>query len=276
MAVGDLVTTYYQYELNGLLIGSGTDYVTTKVDGLLGKSDVKTTDVDRQDAWGEFPGRDMYKGRKIVFTIDIKDEFDTAQHNLDALQRAWSIPDVSPPAPAFQMVFYRPWTVAGKRFYWARPGRMGVPSDAELAHGHAVVVAELKANDPRSYSMAQVTDTLTIANTTNSITATLVNNGDTATSPIVTMPGPCINPQIGNANDGGKVFKMLITLTGADTLIIDFRQRTILKNGLDVGNSMALDSQWWKLQPGNNVITYGRNDSSAASAGTVAHRDGWS
>lgn len=276
VVVGGQITNYYQYEINGLLLGSRTDFVTTKVEGLLGKSDIKTTDVDRQDGWGEFPGRDLYKGRRIVFTIDIKDDFDTAQHNLDALQRAWSVPDTSIPALPVQLVFYRPWTIAGQRFYWARPGRMAVVSDAELAMGHAVVIAEIKTNDPRSYSMVQNTDTLTIPTSSNTSSAVVTNNGDTAAAPILTIGGPCINPQIANFNDASKIFKMTISLLAGDTLAIDFRLRTILKNGVDVGNFMSLDSQWWKLQPGINQLVYGRTDFTASSTLQVAHRDTWS
>lgn len=276
VSAGAAVTKYYQYMLNGLVIGSGTDFVTTKVEGLLGKSDVKTTDVDRQDAWGEFPGRDMYKGRRIIFTIDITDNYDTAQHNLDALEAAWAIPDTTTPALPTQMIFYRPWTIAGTRFYWVRPGRMAVVSDFDIAMGHATAVAEVKANDPRSYSTTQYTDTLTIANGQASASATSTNRGDTASAPILTFAGPCINPQVANFNNASKIFKMTIVLLPSDTLVVDFRLRTILKNGIDVGNFMSLDSEWWKLQPGQNQLVYSRSDSSAPSTLQVAHLDAWS
>lgn len=275
--VGSQITAFYQYELNGLLFGSQTDFMVLKIEGLLGKSDIKTTDLDRQDAWGEFPGRNMYKGRKIVFTIAVlSGQEPNAQISLDALQAAWSIPDLSPPPPPSQLVFYHPWKISGERFYWVYPGRMAVPSDSDGALGLFNVVAELKANDPRSYSMLETVDTFTIATGATTANTQSVNNGDSASPPILNIQGPCTNPQVVNFTDNARAFKMNITLAGSDTLQADFRQRTITKNGIDVSNYMALDSQWWKIQPGSNLIVYARTDSGASSTIAVHHRDCWS
>jgi hypothetical protein len=275
MAVGDLVIANYTYEFNGLQFGHGTDIIVSKADGLLGKGDIKTTDVDRQDAWGTFPGRDMYKERRIVFSLDVVNDIQpNIEQTMSNIQAAWSVPDQSPPAPAMQLVFLRNWPIAGKRYYWVRPGRMAVPSDSDYAFGHAVVMAELKANDPRSYSLVEYSDTYTIANAATSVSGITINQGDSASAPILDIVGPAINPSVQNLTDNGKTFKCNVSLLAGDTLEVDFRQRTLTKNGVTVYD--ALDSNWWKLRPGANQITYNRQSAAAPSTMTLRHRDTWS
>lgn len=276
MAVGDLVTAFQHYEFNGLLLGHGTDYIVTKVDGLLGKSDVKTTDIDRQDAWGEFPGRDMYKGRKIVFTIEVINDINPIEQNMASLEAAWAIPDISPPASPYQLVFYRNWPTAGKRFYWGKPGRLAVPSDSDYAMGNAHVIAEIKANDPRKYSLIESSDLYTIPNTGSTFSGFSTNSGDTAMAPILDIVGPFTNPIIQNVTDAGKAFKMSIAGLANDLLEIDMRQRTVTLNGSDVGHNMMLDSNWWKLRPGANQIIYSRSGAGASSTMTLRRRNAWS
>lgn len=281
MAIGDLVTANFMYEINGIVIGSGTDFITSKVEGLLAKSTIKTTDFDRMDAWGEYPGRDMYQGRKITFTVDVLGLPDPAavnpiQTNYDNLMKAIAVPDVAPPAPAFQMVFQRAWVVAGKRYAWARPGKSAVTSDSDFVLGHFQVVFELKCNDPRYYSLTEITDAYTIANTTNQISGVTTNSGDTAALPIIDINGPATNPIVANANDGNKSLAVTVTLAAGDLLEIDMRLRSIKKNGVDISGSMTTSSQFWKLQPGANAITYQRTDSGASSLMNLRHRHTWS
>jgi hypothetical protein len=59
-------------------------------------------------------------------------------------------------------------------------------------------------------------------------------------------------------------------------LEVDFRLHTITLNGVNRFDLMPADSQWWKLQPGVNVIQYQRTDSGASSTMTLRHRDVWS
>src|SRR5437879_4719432 len=120
MAVGDLITGVPglpQYEFNGILLGSGTNFLVEKAQGLLGFPDLNSTDIDRQDAWGSFPGRNLYKERHITFDVHIVNELGTIETDIQNLAKAFVIQEAwTPPAP-IQFVYQRKGGV--KRFLWA-------------------------------------------------------------------------------------------------------------------------------------------------------------
>jgi len=261
VAIGDLVTDYGAYEFNGFKFGHNTNFMVTQFTGLYDKADIKTTDYARKDAWGEYPGRDLYKGKALVATIDIVNEAGTIDTDVDALRAAWAIPERIGIAAPVPLVFWRNWPYAGKRFIMCRPGRLSLPSDFDLAYGHGTALCELKANDPRIYSLAP---------TTVALPGSVVNHGDSAAAPVVTIVGPTSGwAAVLNASDDNRLFVLDRALTGAETLVVDFGKRTVLINGSDARQLRDVTSQWWKLQPGTNVITL--PDPAASASLTFNH-----
>lgn len=302
-----MVTAYNMYEMNGIVVGHGTDFIVSKVEGLFGKSDTKTTDYDRMDAWGEFPGRNMYKGRTITFTIDILGQPDPAglnpvQEDYDNLMAALAMPDVPGQANPFELVFWRPWTVPGKRFVYAYPQKVGVVSDSDWVMGHISVVAQIKTNDPRMYALTEVTDTLNMPATSTTISENCQNNGDTAGTPIINLTINGLTSgqfstlananttylSFSNTNDSNKSVSIpwSAIVGGYDlyrtnlvnyTFQIDFRQRTMTSNGTDISGYMNPSSMFWKLQPGPNLITVNTGLALPVPATVqILHRDTWS
>lgn len=283
MAVGDLVTTYNMYELNGIVLGHGTDFIVSKVEGLYGKTDTKNTDYSRMDAWGEYPGRKMYKGRTITFTLDVIGLPDPAAVNgIDAnystLMAALALPDITAQPTPFQLVFYRPWPVAGKRFCWVYPDKAAVMSDSDWTLGHISCPVQLVANDPRHYSLEQYDTTINLAATGESTETSINNQGDSAAMPVInfqftlssaqwaTLNGSTANLIIQNINDSSKSVVIPVSAVvgtalstagpggGYYMLSFDMRQMSIKVNGVDISGSINASSRFWKLQPGENMV----------------------
>jgi hypothetical protein len=82
----------------------------------------------------------------------------------------------------------------------------------------------------------------------------IVNNGNEVTDPIFTLTGPGQDFSIGNVTTG-KTFTLSTVLVGGDTVIIDVRNRTAIKNGItNVYPDLAGDL--WSLAPGENELRF--------------------
>lgn len=272
MAAGDLITTNYQYEFNGLLWGAKTKIKAKRVTGLLGAPGIRSTDQPRQGAWGEFPGLDLYTARTPAFDLYTDAAAGTETEALiDAVVEAFTIKEG---IVLDQFVMQRP-DGRGKRFLWARARRVDFDSMFETSMGLCLGSVELKAYDPRYYSLVEFTDAVTIANATLSHTTNITNNGKVSVAPVLEIHGPATNPVVANLADDNKQTKFTIVLAAGDVLVADARNHTVQLNGVDSFASLSADSQWWRLRPGVNAVTYSRNAAVAPATTNVKHRDAW-
>ena len=272
MAVGDLITRDYQYEFRGMLIGAGTGLIATKIKGLLSPPGVESQDRKRQDAHGSLPGRNTYNERRIEFDIAIDSVGGSPVEGLlQNLFRAYSLDDKG---RLDQFVFQRP-NGFGKRFCWARMDDSDFESDFDVAHGLAVGSVALVANDPRYYSLQEFTDNLVILNGNTNGAAIVNNNGSVASAPVLEIDGPATNPRITNLDHDNRQLRLDLTIAAGQTLYVDAKARTVTLAGANYYRYMRVDSQWWKLQPGANHLTYDRTDNGAGSTIRVRHRDAW-
>lgn len=272
MAAGDLITKDYQYEFRGMLIGSGTGLIIKRVKGMLHPPAIEAQDRKRQDAHGTLPGRVTYSDRRIEFDIAIDSVGGLpVESTLQQLFRAYALNEKG---GLDQFVFQRP-NGFGKRFCWARLDDSDFESDFEVAHGLSLGSVALLANDPRYYSLEEFTDNLTIINGNVNGAATVVNNGSVGSAPVLEIDGPATNPRITNLDDDNRQLKLDLTIAAGQTLIVDAKGRTVSLAGANYYRYMRVDSQWWKLQPGDNHLTYSRTDNGAGSTIRVRHRGAW-
>jgi hypothetical protein len=105
--------------------------------------------------------------------------------------------------------------------------------------------------------------------------------GNARCYPVMQLWGPCVFPRIDNAQDVGtngvpKQLAFDITLTGAQYLEVDIRERTVLLNGnVNAPRYNTLDfavSDWFSLQPGNNFVSYFPDSFSGASRAVMLYR----
>lgn len=99
-----------------------------------------------------------------------------------------------------------------------------------------------------------------------------VNSGDIIIYPQFKITGAVQNPRITNHTTNKFVQVNITTTSPDDELIIDMGQRTITLNGGSVLSYRTLDSIWWGLELGNNVIEYTSDGSGDINFGTLRWR----
>lgn len=99
-----------------------------------------------------------------------------------------------------------------------------------------------------------------------------VNNGDIIIYPQFKITGAVQNPRITNHSTNKFVQINITTTNPADELIIDMGQRTVTLNGGSVLSYRTLDSTWWGLELGNNVVEYTSDGSEDVDFGTLRWR----
>lgn len=132
--------------------------------------------------------------------------------------------------------------------------------------------ASLFAGDPRIYSATVrsgdydpsaslagggINFPLTFPLTFTTTTATqleLVNGGQFATPPVLTIQGPVGNPIVDNDTLGQSIY-INFTLGSSDQVVVDVAKRTVTLNGASrVDLFDASKSSWWEMPPGTNRI----------------------
>lgn len=97
-------------------------------------------------------------------------------------------------------------------------------------------------------------------------TATATNNGTAESFPTVTISGPMTNPIITNSTLNRYV-QLNLTINTGEQVVIDMKNKTIVKDGQSVMQNKVAGSQFWWLNPGDNVLRV--QSSSGSDAGTV-------
>lgn len=96
--------------------------------------------------------------------------------------------------------------------------------------------------------------------------------------PVITIAGPCANPNVINSTTGLGLY-FTYSLNAGETLVIDTnpRRRTVKLNGTANRFSAVnwASSTWWPLIPGSNVIQTGYSSFSSPAGVTISWKDAW-
>ena len=296
MAAGDLITTNYQYEYNGLLLGSGTPYIMEKVTGLLTTADVIDNHYKAQSRQGKILGQESFDARHVQFDVSIDGTSGSdAEDKIAALMNAFVMPPYfsglsvidlvaddyaafssTPSNPDKFFVFQRP--NKGKRAFYGHVNKVSFDSTGDVAQGLAKGSVDLLCIDPLCYSIGPLNHLVsgTIANTATSGSVTCTNAGNFPTQRLrISLVGPMTNPVITNGTTG-RAMKFTGTLpTSSDTLVVMVHGREIWVNDVPDTSYRRSDFQWFDLQPGGNTIQVTRSVSAAAAPFTVQFQDAW-
>lgn len=82
----------------------------------------------------------------------------------------------------------------------------------------------------------------------------VINNGDEITDPIFRITGPGTNFTIENITSD-KTLTLTSVIVGGDTVEIDVKNRTVIKNGTD-NLYPDVDGDFWSLLPGENELRF--------------------
>lgn len=100
------------------------------------------------------------------------------------------------------------------------------------------------------------------------------NEGSVTAWPVIKIFGPCTNPQVDNVTIGKTYDFPSLSVADGEVITIDTVQRTI-QNASAVSKMPDLDltaSEWWGLEPGENILAFQPTTSSGASRCTVEYR----
>lgn len=102
----------------------------------------------------------------------------------------------------------------------------------------------------------------------------IVNRGDVETPVRIEFRGPATNPRVTNRATG-EFIQINRELLPGDVLIIttDFGAKRVDINGQNVFNWIDIDSSFWQLQVGDNVIEYSSDDPVESAAVTISYRN---
>lgn len=277
MAAGDLLTANFQYEFKGLLIGSGTSYVVTKVSGLLGSASYDLSESDIVGDHGMIPGMGVLRKKTIVVEITVDGSYGSdVETKISALQAAFQLPRRTTSRILDQFCYRRNGI---NKFLWARCEKRDLDSEARTALGTPKVTVQIGCPDPLIYGLTLNTQNIVIATGATNNSAAITNSGDfpDGYQPKLTIVGPATNPIIANTADSNRQVKTTVVLSAIDTLVVDLAKRAVTKNGVEDYSLLASDSQWFSVLPGSNTITYSRSASNvgASSTLTVEWRSVW-
>lgn len=96
------------------------------------------------------------------------------------------------------------------------------------------------------------------------------NEGTVEALPIITIQGGVVNPVLTNETTLESISLDLTTQT-TDTLTINMEKRLILVNDEAVNETRSIDSSWWKLIQGANIISLSADEFSGSIEGLTVN-----
>lgn len=280
-------TQNYQFAFNGWLFGGpGQGVQVLEVDGVEDLPTLRVQDDTRGFQDGMFTGRDFLNSRTITFTLQIMNDANNSmqvylaelKNNLLYQQQGTGTLQFLLPNRSLQRVS-------------ARVRKRALRIDPDYAYGRATATVELFCPDPRIYDDASqgavLTPGATVGRTysriyplvyatptgTSNAFVNFTNSGNVTVFPTYTLTGAMVNPRIINSTTG-QAINVSLTMSAADTLVIDPDLRSITLNGDPARNVLTNSSTWFGLPPGTSTIGIVVDTSSGGTC-TVAYRNGY-
>jgi hypothetical protein len=274
----------WQFLYNGLLLGDGTSYDITGIEGL-GIPDSKTDIVSRAEAHGAFVFARYLEERHII----LEGRALSSDGTLETLIEDFRVAFLPQKDDLYFELMLPGWT--GSRVAFCKPTRRPIFVDFDYGLGIGKFVVELVAQDPRLYSVPLHKTATAPKDDTKGIdfdvdfdvnfgggsggTITVLNEGIIDSPPILLIRGPCVNPRVVNARSN-ETMKFNITLAATDWLIADAYARTVILNDVTSRYDVWDDSSiWWSVYPGPNGIAFSADSFSAGALMLISWRDEW-
>lgn len=255
----------YTFDFNNLVIGNGTPYVITNVEGLGGTPPLRIQDDNRGYLDGSWTGHDFYDERTIYIDVTVlADSTSSAAQNYLDLQAAFAPqslgyyydPTASTPASdLLKELFFKlngaPQYTGdnGERVIWCRSRGLTTPIDADFTYGYIKTRIMLSAPDPRYYT--------NVVQSSASAAVTMTNHGWATSCPTINIAS--VIRTAGYIDDNSGPIMWFSNLTVGDELIVDLLTRTIYVNGVPSRNVMTPSTTGWLELAPNSTTTYTSN-----------------
>jgi hypothetical protein len=289
----------WQYDIGGVLIGSGTPVQVIETTGL-GRPPVRDADVDQPSMDGQFAGPDYWTARQIQFDAAIRIPGDAAAcHDMVAALQA------ATDGAAVRLVGGQ-----GLTLRILRPGRAVKsltvrarkldPEYKQVIHGYVPLDMEFFAHDPTFYADADSTTELPLGWLTGGGFAAPVvapiyvqsgttaadrpgwvtNNGDADAWPVIRITGPAANVTITHVATGRSLALPTLNLDAGRWVEIDTRPgyRTVTwDNGGNASTYLSPASRvdLFALPPGTSEMRWTAFDSTNTARLRLTWRDAY-
>lgn len=287
MPAGDLITTDGQVEWRGTLLGTGSPYRMTRLQGWLDMAEMRGENHDRPGRHGMFAGTKVLGTRVVTLSYLVKGvpraEFGAVVDRL----RAITAPGEEPAEePLVIRLDGQSWRVN------ARCLRRTIDVERYYSVGHTSGSIQWEATDPRLYSAIEQTAVAGLpAPPTDGLGFPLrfplvfgtgraggrlaaTNRGGAATWPTFEITGPVTGPVLTNRDSGQRlVFDPAFSIDLGQTLVVDTDARTVLLNGVNQ-NGRLLTRQWFAIPAGGTLrVDFSATSYDAAATLTARWRD---
>jgi len=257
----------------------------TRVSGL-DNAPYRQTKRDHEGIDGGFMDAEFESGRDLILDGILYANNNPIEPILDSLKANFSPSKVLIP-------FYFLSSDVGTRFVMVKP--LGVKYDWDDLRriGCCTIQIAMYAEQPMIFDNVLVSTVMVIGATVftgfgfslgfsfgfggTSTTADgvfVINGGNRATPPLLTIQGPATNPIIYN-DTVSKNLSFNITLASTQTLVIDPYYRTVRLNGTTNRRSTLVNAGWFYLEPGNNFIKFRSTNGADTGFLTMAYRNAW-
>jgi hypothetical protein len=229
----------YQMEFNDLVIGPGTEYPVTVIEGL-GSFSTRLESNPRTVEHGSLAIAKYLESKSIILQGYIDGA--TPGAKLDTLKTAF--------APAESASPLRVWLDTGIRQINVQPTRFTMQHASGYKIGYVSWVMELHAADPKQYDDTQSSLTLDAFDPSDEAE----NEGNIATYPLLILEDGTSTPPTFTNLTTNESLTVDRSLVDGDQLVVDFSERTVRLNGVSDYANLDPDSTWWSLRPGVNEI----------------------
>lgn len=281
----------FDWSFAGFAFGNAANGIEIeKWSGLNALPALRTSDQDRPNAHGQYPGRDLAGGRTVTMDLWIRATPSvTLAARLDAADAAFTISDDEQP-----FIFELPG-VTGARRLWARCRRADVAGGNQFAlagvdnAGEVLMSVELHATDPRIYSDTLHSTSITLPTAVGGLTfnatanfsfgsvgtggSAIVDNAGRFDAPwVAVIPGPVTDPTIEHVGLSRQL-RFTGEIVAGEFLVIDSAAKSVLLNGTASRYGWLTKAQWFDLPAGASQINF----RAAAGSGVMqwSWRDAW-
>lgn len=293
MAAGDLITADGQIEWNDTLLGSGTVYRWNGDQGLTGWEDTPGLDrgaVARPARHGSWPGRDYAQERIITWTSIVSTPTPAAfGAAVTALRAATPVSDDDTDSP---LVVRTRW--GETHLVYGKLTSRVLPNDRLAGIGRGKATLQWTCSDPRRYSVGEystaipqpgggtgltypLTYPLSYGTAGESGSRVFTNAGNAASSPVISITGPCATPSVVMIGSG-LTLELDLAIAASETAVIDTDAGTVTFGGADRTSTLTSRSvplELFVLQPGDTEIAFRAGTFLGGSAATITWRDAY-
>jgi hypothetical protein len=278
----------YTFKLNdsGVVLNTDPSFPFVDIDKVVGldSAPYRETIRDHEGTDGGFIDAEFEKGREIFLEGTAYCTIGTEETYMDSIKQNFA--PVTSPIP-----FYYKAPGVNERVIFVKPRGVTYDWDQMRRLGMSRIQFKMYAEDPRIYNNNLISVVIPFGGSaTTGISFNLgfnlnfgtaippfgtfiVNGGNRPTPAIMTIVGPAVNPRIIN-DTASKSLNFTITLGGADSLVIDLANRTVILNGSTNMRNALTTSDWFMFTPGSTFIRYGGTSGSGSTL-TIAYRYAW-